>query len=214
MLYFSYKFFLYSFYSTFLKKYSRTFFFHLICKFNLIVFNFMYNIVYYLFQNNNFFYLYLIKIRDKYLFSNISLLSCLVFFIYVYLKLCIQYLYVYNFLFIPYIQLMKFFFLLKNYNNCLLKNYLYVQILDYVKNVKNNMNLFISDFSFVVPVAKKIITILKSPHVHKKARDQYFFKMHKVGFALKNLFIFYPKIFYLNSFNNLSIKLQRKLHLL
>lgn len=214
MLYFSYKFFLYSFYSTFLKKYSRTFFFHLICKFNLVVFDFMYSILYYLFQNSSFFYLYLIKACHKYSSSNINLLSCLVLFIFMFLKFCIQNLYIYNFLFTLYIQLSKFLFLLKNYNSCLFKNYLYIQILDYVRGVKSNINAFISDFSFVVPIAKKIITILKSPHVHKKARDQYFFKMHKIGFVLRNLFIFYPKTFYLNSFSNISIKLQRRLHLL
>lgn len=214
MLYFSYKFFLYSFYSTFLKKYSRTFFFHLACKFNLVVFDFIYNIVHYLFKNNNFLYLYLMKISDKYVFFNTYLLSCLILFIFTLFKLYAQYLHIFNFLFILYVQLLKFLFLLKNYNSYLLKNYLYVQVLNYVKGIRNNKNLFVSDFSFIIPVAKKIVTILKSPHVHKKARDQYFFKIHKIGFILKNLFIFYPKIFYLNSLNNISIKLQRNSHLL
>lgn len=214
MLYFSYKFFLYSFHSNYLRKYSRIFFFHLLCKFNLVVFDYIYNIICCLFGNNSLFNLYFIKIKHKYFKLNINLLSILSLITTMSFKSFSRSKYINSEFITIYIWLSKSLFLLRNYCVYLLKNFFYVQVLEYLRNYKGNINLLISGLTFRMPVTSKVITILKSPHVHKKARDQYFLNVHKMGFSFTNLVIFYPKIFYLNFLSNVSIKLQRNLHLL
>lgn len=58
----------------------------------------------------------------------------------------------------------------------------------YCSYLKENLTIFNIEFSiFFLPVKKKIITLLKSPHVFKKAKDQYKFVTHKCVININNL---------------------------
>jgi small subunit ribosomal protein S10 len=52
-------------------------------------------------------------------------------------------------------------------------------------NMFNNSNI---KFSFVgIPIKKKRITLLKSPHVHKKAREQFELRVYTKKFFVVNI---------------------------
>ena len=67
----------------------------------------------------------------------------------------------------------------KSLNKKLLQIYTY-----FLKNLFQNYNL---KFSLVSsPITKKRITLLKSPHVHKKAREQFELRIHKKTFFIRD----------------------------
>lgn len=80
---------------------------------------------------------------------------------------------------------------IKSLNKKLLQIYTY-----FLKSLFKNYNLKFSVISN--PIIKKRITLLKSPHVHKKAREQFELRIHKKTFFIKD---FVP----LENFNKILI---------
>jgi small subunit ribosomal protein S10 len=63
------------------------------------------------------------------------------------------------------------------------------QLLNIYSNfLKNTLKNYGIKFSFISnPIKKKKITLLKSPHVHKKAREQFELRIHKQTFFIKKV---------------------------
>jgi ribosomal protein S10 len=53
---------------------------------------------------------------------------------------------------------------------------------DFIKKLLNNLN--INHSIFFLPISKKRITLLKSPHVNKKAKEHFFLKEYKAILTL------------------------------
>jgi small subunit ribosomal protein S10 len=67
----------------------------------------------------------------------------------------------------------------------------------YVKFLENLFKKLLLKYSlFNIPTKKRKITLLKSPHVHKKAREQFQLNMYKKTIYIKN----FKNINYLNNF--------------
>ena len=48
----------------------------------------------------------------------------------------------------------------------------------------NNLNVIVSKSSFKKVVKKKVITVLKSPHVNKRAQEQFEFRFYRAQISL------------------------------
>lgn len=63
-----------------------------------------------------------------------------------------------------------------------------------------------------LPHSSKVITLLRSPHVHKKARDQYVLRVFKRSFKLFYLKVRYPQLFRAQYSSAVTVQLQQALH--
>lgn len=215
MLSFSYQFFFFSFSSKFLLKYSNLFGFHILSKYCSLVFDCLYRDLYYFLFCRRFFLLHFLYILKNISFFKIKILFICSYFVNELRKINFNkhlYMDIKRFFNLKnYTFVIKFIFSLHNYVLYLYNYYFHVRLLKLIQQYKGKFMVWNRSICFL-PSMSKIFTLLKSPHVHKKARDQYFFSMRKISFILKNFLTFYPKMFYLNFLNNIAIKLKRSLH--
>ena len=80
--------------------------------------------------------------------------------------------------------------------------------LKFLKQVLNKLNITYSHIN--LPMKSKKITLLKSPHIHKKAREQFEMKTFKTLFNINKLRISkYLIFFFLNKPKFIKIKLKK-----
>jgi ribosomal protein S10 len=73
-------------------------------------------------------------------------------------------------------------------------------ILSYMLFIKKYLARINKKFLILgLPNRKKLITLLKSPHVNKKAREQFIFSKHSFILVLKDTFSFYSLNFILKN---------------
>nr|QYC61850.1 ribosomal protein S10 [Actinocyclus sp. mgcode 4] len=93
-------------------------------------------------------------------------------------------------------QLKKFLIVLKSFNR------------------KSKINLKISSFSNIL-LKKKNFSVLKSPHVHKTAQEQFYLKSHIISLQFLNLLQLEKLLLFLKFFNSIffdfTLKLQVEL---
>lgn len=214
MLHFSYQFFFSSFNFKFLKKYSNLLSFHMLSKYNLVIINYLYQNLYQFLFSRSWFLLHFMLVKHISHVLKTKLSFIFIYFVNV-LQICnyaqFSFTKIYNVYNVYYDLIIKYLFILNNYNQCLFNNYFHIKLLNNIQRYKDKFIVWNKSLR-ILPSVTRIITLLKSPHIHKKARDQYFFSIHKIGFLFKNFLIFYPKFFYLNFLNNLTMQLKRNLH--
>ena len=214
MLYFSYQFFFSSFNFKFLRKYSGLLSFHMLYKYNLIAINYLYQNLYQFLFSRSYFLLHFIPVVQVGSILKMKLSFMFIYFISMlqnYNRKYILYAKINSVYNIYFNLIIKYIFILNNYNQCLFNNYFHMKLLNNIQQYKDKFIVWNKGIR-ILPSVTRIITLLKSPHVHKKARDQYFFSIRKMGFLFKNFLIFYPKFFYLNFLNSLTMQLKRNLH--
>ena len=80
--------------------------------------------------------------------------------------------------------------------------------LSFLENILKKLNLAYTSTN--LPLKTKKITLLKSPHVHKKAREQFEIKKFKKLFTIKNFKISKSLIFiFLNKPKFIKIKVKK-----
>lgn len=80
--------------------------------------------------------------------------------------------------------------------------------LKFLKNIFKKLNLYYTSTN--LPLKVKKITLLKSSHVHKKAREQFEIKTVKKLFTIKGLNIFkYVPFLFLNKPKFIKIKIKK-----
>lgn len=77
--------------------------------------------------------------------------------------------------------------------------------------IKLRLNLKLSIFSNVLLKNKKI-SVLKSPHVHKKAQEHFSLKSYTFFFKVSSNLFLEKFLLFLNSFNNFFVDIIFKLH--
>ncbi|XBT18326.1 MAG: 30S ribosomal protein S10 [Candidatus Shikimatogenerans sp. Tduv] len=82
---------------------------------------------------------------------------------------------------------------LKSYNPVILKHFI-----NKIIDLTNKYTLKIIG-PIYLPTKKKIFTVLRSPHVHKKSREQFIFSIHK-------------RLIYIKQYNNIFINNLRKIN--
>jgi len=209
---FSYRFFVSSFDKRYLCNYAILFFFHLLSKFQVsslymlrIVLKYMLHNIYVMIK-----YLYFgIRLRCAFVCSYLLFLNIL-FVFYDILRLSI----------IPYYlsatirslinMFFKFLFCLFG---CIRLSYLLYSMNSIVLHVDYAFGMFRHAKIMQLPIKSSIITLLRSPHVDKKARDQYAFLHFRCGMYLSYLPLQLYRTFISGSVGGIGIKVLYIRHL-
>lgn len=184
----------------------------MLSKFNAVVFDLLGKNIKYYYNNLDYkFYYYLFSILKCFYFFFIQFSICLGVLILSFLNKSILFKkeLMYN-VEVVFNIFLKFLFIKKLNYLYIFSFSLYLNLLNNTK--KQNKNYLNYDSFIALPSKYKIFTLLKSPHIHKKARDQFFLVTNRIYFALKYFVTFYPKLFYLNFISSISITLNRKMH--
>lgn len=94
------------------------------------------------------------------------------------------------------------------------KSYHYKYCLNFLKTfekIQNKIPLtFTNKTISYMPLKKKLYTILRSPHVNKKAREQFHLKQYKIliSITLSNISPFIKQFFYILTLNAIGVSLK------
>ncbi len=209
---FSYYFFITSFNAKYLVKYGIIFFFHILYRFNFNISCILSKSVNYFITYWNIFVSYGYSMKRFCLSNIIYPLSLIIFNIKI-LRRSIQKNNIQYFFSMYWCNTLLQYLLYLNISTTNILNIYYAyKLIHLIILFKNRFLHWNCTFSF--PVKRNIITLLKSPHVHKKARDQYVHTNYKRTLEILNIPIrcLFLSTLYLQRASSIAIKLKSIIH--